>query len=41
VPTAAGAGVAAAVAINARLTFEDADRAVAASGPSQSATRVR
>jgi thioredoxin reductase len=31
VPTAAGAGVAAAVAINARLTVEDADGAVAAS----------
>ena len=31
VPVAAGAGVAAAVAINARLSFEDADRAVAAS----------
>jgi thioredoxin reductase len=29
VPTAAGAGVAAAVAINARLSVEDADRAVA------------
>jgi thioredoxin reductase len=29
VPTAAGAGVAAAVAINARLCFEDADRVVA------------
>src|SRR4051812_28041260 len=41
VPTAAGAGVAAAVAINARLTGEDADRAVAASGPSRSAARVR
>jgi thioredoxin reductase len=41
VPTAAGAGVAAAVAVNARLTVEDADRAVAASGPPQSATQVR
>jgi thioredoxin reductase len=41
VPTAAGAGVAAAVAINARLTVEDADRAVAASAPPQSATQVR
>ena len=29
VPTAAGAGVAAAVAINVRLSLEDADRAVA------------
>ena len=33
VPVAAGAGVAAAVAINARLSFEDADRAVAALRP--------
>jgi thioredoxin reductase len=41
VPTAAGAGVAAAVAVNARLTVEDADRAVAASGLRRSATRVR
>jgi thioredoxin reductase len=41
VPTAAGAGVAAAVAINARLTVEDADRAVAASGLPQSAPHVR
>jgi thioredoxin reductase len=31
VPVAAGSGVAAAVAINARLSFEDADRAVTAS----------
>ena len=31
VPVAAGSGVAAAVAINARLSFEDADRAVATS----------
>jgi thioredoxin reductase len=40
VPTAAGAGVAAAVAINARLSVEDADGAVAASpalGPSTQA----
>jgi thioredoxin reductase len=38
VPTAAGAGATAAVAINARLNMEDADRAVAASragAPSQ------
>jgi thioredoxin reductase len=41
VPTAAGAGVAAAVAINARLTVEDADRAVAASGLPQPAPQVR
>ena len=34
VPVAAGSGAAAAVAINARLSFEDADRAVARSGPS-------
>jgi thioredoxin reductase len=33
VPVAAGSGVAAAVAINARLSFEDADRAVAALRP--------
>jgi thioredoxin reductase len=32
VPAAAGAGVTAAVTINARLSFEDADRAVADSG---------
>jgi thioredoxin reductase len=32
VPTAAGAGVAAAIAINARLSVEDANRAVASSG---------
>jgi thioredoxin reductase len=31
VPVAAGSGVAAAVAVNARLSFEDADRAVTAS----------
>jgi thioredoxin reductase len=39
VPTAAGAGVAAAVAINARLSVEDADRAVAASRVPAPATR--
>ena len=32
VPTAAGAGVTAAVAINVRLSFEDADHAIAGSG---------
>jgi thioredoxin reductase len=37
VPTAAGAGVAAAVAINARLSVEDANRAVASSGALPSA----
>jgi thioredoxin reductase len=37
VPVAAGSGVAGAVAINARLSFEDADRAVAAArGPAPS-----
>jgi thioredoxin reductase len=40
VPTAAGAGVTAAVAINARLTVEDADRAVATSrAPGASSAR--
>jgi thioredoxin reductase len=39
VPTAAGSGVAAAVAINARLSIEDADRAVAASRAAAPATR--
>jgi thioredoxin reductase len=39
VPTAAGAGVAAAVAINARLSLEDAD--LAAAGRRQSATQTR
>jgi len=39
VPTAAGAGVAAAVAINARLSLEDTDPAAA--GPRQSATPTR
>jgi thioredoxin reductase len=41
VPVAAGSGVAAAVAINARLSFEDADRAVAASGTPAPASEVR
>src|SRR3954470_13349721 len=41
VPTAAGSGVAAAVAINARLSVEDADRALAASRAPASATQVR
>src|SRR5215218_1401885 len=41
VPTAAGAGVAAAVAINARLSAEDADRAVASARASGPAARVR
>jgi thioredoxin reductase len=41
VPTAAGAGVAAAVAINGRLSVEDADRAVAASGARWSAAHDR
>jgi thioredoxin reductase len=41
VPTAAGAGAAAAVSINARLTVEDADRAVAASRAPQSASPAR
>jgi thioredoxin reductase len=40
VATAAGAGVAAAVAINARLSVEDADQAVAAA-PTRRATQVR
>jgi thioredoxin reductase len=40
VPTAAGAGVTAAVAINARLSVDDADRAVATSRASASATQV-
>jgi thioredoxin reductase len=39
VPTAAGAGATAAVAINARLSVEDADRAVAASRAPAPATR--
>ena len=33
VPTATGSATTAAVAINARLTFEDADRAVARAAP--------
>jgi pyruvate/2-oxoglutarate dehydrogenase complex dihydrolipoamide dehydrogenase (E3) component len=37
VPTAAGAGVAAAVAINPRMSVEDANRAVASSGALRSA----
>jgi thioredoxin reductase len=41
VPVAAGSGVAAAVAINARLSFEDADRAVAASRAPAPASEVR
>jgi thioredoxin reductase len=41
VPQAAGAGVTAAVAINARLSVEDADRAVAASRPAVPAAQVR
>jgi thioredoxin reductase len=41
VPTAAGAGVAAAVAVNARLTVEDADRSIAASGLPRSPARAR
>jgi thioredoxin reductase len=41
VPVAAGSGVAAAVAINARLSFEDADRAVAASRAPAPASVVR
>jgi thioredoxin reductase len=41
VPTAAGSGVAAAVAINARLSVEDADRAVAASPPPVRASEQR
>jgi thioredoxin reductase len=39
VPTAAGAGVTAAVSINVRLTFEDADRAVA--GAAAPAGKIR
>jgi thioredoxin reductase len=41
VPVAAGSGVAAAVAINARLSFEDADRAVAAPRAPAPASVVR
>ena len=41
VPVAAGSGVAAAVAINARLSFEDADLAVAASRASARASERR
>jgi thioredoxin reductase len=41
VPTAAGAGVTAAVAINARLSVEDADRAAATSRAAAPATQVR
>jgi thioredoxin reductase len=41
VPVAAGSGVAAAVAINARLSFEDADRAVTASRASAPASKPR
>jgi thioredoxin reductase len=41
VPAAAGSGVTAAVTINARLSFEDADQAVAASGPAAPASEVR
>ena len=41
VPTAAGAGVTAAVAINARLSIEDADRAAATSRAAPPATQVR
>ncbi|MEA2284640.1 MAG: hypothetical protein QOJ21_683 [Solirubrobacteraceae bacterium] len=41
VPMAAGSGVAAAVAINARLSIEDADRAVAASRAGAPASQVR
>jgi thioredoxin reductase len=40
VPTAAGAGVAAAVAVNARLSIEDADRAFAASRTEAPASQV-
>jgi thioredoxin reductase len=40
-PVAAGSGVAAAVAINARLSFEDADRAVIASRAPARASEVR
>jgi thioredoxin reductase len=41
VPAAAGSGVTAAVAINVRLTFEDADRAVADSRAPAPASKVR
>jgi thioredoxin reductase len=41
VPAAAGSGVTAAVAINARLSFEDADRAVAGRGATAAASEVR
>jgi len=41
VPVAAGSGVAAAVAINARLSFEDADRAVAASPTQRNPANAR
>ena len=41
VPAAAGSGVSAAVAVNARLSFEDANRAVADSGASGTATNIR
>jgi thioredoxin reductase len=41
VPMAAGSGVAAAVAINARLSIEDADRAVAVSRAGAPASQVR
>ena len=41
VPTAAGSGVTAAVAINVRLSFEDADHAVAESRASAPASEVR
>src|SRR4051794_13786298 len=41
VPAAAGAGVTAAVTINARLSFEDADRAVADLGARSPASEVR
>lgn len=41
VPAAAGSGATAAVTINARLSFEDADRAVADSGARAPASEVR
>jgi thioredoxin reductase len=41
VPAAAGSGVTAAVTINARLSFEDADQAVADSGARAPASEVR
>jgi hypothetical protein len=41
VPMAAGSGVAAAVAISARLSIEDADRAVAAPRADARASQVR